>query len=113
MTKFIDTLSEENAKILAELIVDPTTSDHVRVAVLNKLMEARKDRTFFEAIFEDKLSFGACPNCEHENHWLIPEDSLNKLGYVTAAHDPRVKKHTKEADCKEFQEACAKRKINP
>lgn len=109
----IDSLSEENANVLAALIVDPATSDHVRIAILNKLMEIRQDRSFFETVFEDKLSFGACPHCGHEEHWAVPEEALNQLGYVTADHDRNVPRQATEETCPEFKEACMKRKLNP
>jgi len=105
-------LEEENAKVLAEIVSDPLTSEHIRIQVINKLLESNKDKNFFDTMFEELMSVGECPNCQHVNHWLIPEDTLNQLGVVTSEIDSRVKPHTTIADCPELQEACLKKKVS-
>lgn len=107
-----DTLDAKNAAVLAELVVDPLTTEHTRVQILNMLLSSGEEKNFFATMFKERLSFGACPNCAHENHWLIPEDELNQMGWVSAEKDDRVKLNTKKEDCPEFQEACAKKKTN-
>ncbi len=107
-------LDEEakNAITLADLVVNPSTTPALQVRILNKLIEGRRDPNFFMTMFDGKMSLGECPNCKHENHWLIPETVQNELGYVSAEHDERVKRETTSEDCPKFQEACMKRKIN-
>ena len=107
-----ESVENTNLSILADLVADPQTSEHLRVNIINKLLESREGNTFFTTMLEEGLSYGACPNCGHENHWLIPEDSLNELGWVTFKKDPRVKQHTIAADCPEYGEACAKKKTS-
>lgn len=107
-----DSLEKDNAQILAELIVDPNTPDALRVTILNKLLDQTDAENFFETIFQEDLSFGVCPCCGHENHWLVPEEELNRVGYVSYEKDERVKRMTTIEDCGEFQEACAKKKVN-
>lgn len=106
-----ETVDLENAKVMAELIVDPQTSDHLRVTIINKLLESGGDTDFFPTIFEEKMSHGQCPLCNHENHWLIPEDVLNKMGWVTSQEDLEVVELTDEASCAKWQEACKKKKV--
>jgi len=97
---------------LIEIIVDDRTPEHNRIMALNKLLEIRhKDSGFFETIVESELSYGMCPKCGHSNHWLVPETELNILGIVTSELDERVSRYTTSADCPEFREACAKKKI--
>jgi hypothetical protein len=62
-------------------------------------------------MLEEKMSFGGCPECGHENHWLIPEDALNKLGWVTTEKDPDVPEFTNSETCPEWEEACTKKRI--
>ncbi len=109
-----ESLSEEakNAIALAELIVDPQTTPALQVKVINKLLEGSKHSNFFQSMVESDMTMGECPCCGHLNHWLVPEEKLNDMGYVTADKDPRVKRETTEADCIEYQEACMKKKIN-
>lgn len=107
----IDGFDEANASALAEMLVDPTTSEAVRLQIINELNEASKDNTFFEAMFSEALSLGACPSCHHKNHWLVPEDDLAQMGWVTAKEDPRVPAATTKKECVEFEEACAKKKV--
>lgn len=109
--KLFDSLERENAEVLADLIVNPNTSDTLRVQILNKLLDQTDAENFFETIFEEKLTYGECPNCGHENHWGVPEEDLNKLGYVTHQLDERVQRQTTEEDCPVYQEACSKKKM--
>jgi hypothetical protein len=106
-----DSLEKDNAEILAELIVDPNTTDALRVQILNKLLDQTDAENFFETMAAEMLSFGECPECGHENHWLIPEEDLNRLGHVSHEIDERVKRMTTEEDCPNYQEACAKKKV--
>ena len=108
--KLTESFDEANASALAAMLVDPTTSESVRVQIINELNEAAKSQTFFETMVTENLSLGACPCCHHKNHWLIPEDELNQMGWVSSKEDERVKKHTDAKDCSEFAEACAKKK---
>lgn len=108
--RLIEGFDEKNAAALAAMLVDPQTSEAVRLQIINELNEASKNQTFFEAMFNEALSIGACPHCMHKNHWLIPEDNLTQMGWVTSKEDQRVKTHTELKDCEEFAEACAKKK---
>jgi hypothetical protein len=108
----IEDFDEQNAAALAELLVDPSTSESVRLQIINELNEASKSETFFEAMFNEALTLGACPCCHHENHWLVPEDVLNQMGWVTSKEDNRVKTHTDSKDCPEFAEACSKKRVS-
>jgi len=110
--KDFDSLEKDNAEILAALIVDPNTSDALRVNILNKLLDSTEADNFFETIVKEDLSFGACPECGHENHWLVPEEDLNRFGVVAYENDPRVKRMTTKDDCERWQEACAKKKVS-
>ena len=110
--KDFDSLEKDNAEILAALIVDPNTSDALRVNILNKLLDSTEADNFFETIVKEDLSLGACPNCGHENHWLVPEEDLNRFGVVAYENDPRVKRMTDKNDCERWQEACAKKKVS-
>ena len=109
-SKLIEGFDEKNAEALTALLVDPQTSEAVRLQIINELNETSKAQTFFESIFEEALSMGACPCCGHKNHWLIPEDQLTQMGWITSKEDTRVKVHTDADDCKEFSQACAKKK---
>lgn len=107
----IEGFDELNAKVLSEMLIDPQTSEAIRLQIINELNEASKNDTFFESMFTELLSFGACPCCHHENHWLIPEDDLTQMGWVTYEKDDRVPRHTSQADCPEFAEACIKKRV--
>lgn len=107
----VDTLDAQNAAVLAELVVDPATTEHIRVQILNKLLEAQEDQSFFDTMLQEGLDLGECPHCGHLDNWLIPETELNIRGVVTAERDPRVKLNTTAVDCPEFQEACQKKKV--
>lgn len=106
-----ESLSEHNIGILAELVADPATTDHLKVTIINKLLEAQESQSFFETMYVEGLSFGACPECGHENHWGIPEDNLNELDWITYQKDSRVAEIPTAEECPEFQQACAKKKI--
>lgn len=107
--QFLDT---ENARVLADLLADPDTQESVRIAVIKKLLSSIHSDNFFQTIKDQKLDYGACPNCGHENHWLIPEVELNKMGYVTHEVDTRVSQFTTEKSCPKWQQACHKRKLS-
>jgi len=109
---FVESLLVQNARVLASIVVDPQTTENVRIQIINKLLEDDKNESFFGAMFEKGLTYGACPHCQHMNHWLIPEDVLNQMGYVSYKEDPRVPKSPTSEDCSEFQEACPKKKVN-
>jgi len=109
--KITEMIDAKNASVLAELVVDPLTTDHSRVAILNMLLSTVQEKDFFTTMFKDGLSIGECPECGHQNHWLIPEDILNTMGWVTHQEDSRVDAHTTKAKCEEFQEACQKKKV--
>lgn len=106
----IKDFDEENASVLASMIVDPQTSEAVRLQIINELNETSKSETFFETMFNEELSVGCCPYCAHKNHWLIPEEDLNQMGWVTSKKDQRVKVQTTSNDCEEFAESCSKKK---
>lgn len=110
--KHFDSLEKENAETLATLIVAPETSDNLRVQILNKLLDSTAADNFFETMVKEDLSYGACPNCGHLNHWLVPEEDMNRFGLVSHEDDPRVKRTTTAKDCRRFQEACIKKKVN-
>lgn len=103
---------KDNAEALASLIVAPETSDNLRVQILNKLLDSTSADNFFDTMLKEDLSYGACPNCGHLNHWLVPEEDMNRAGLVSYQSDPRVKRMTTADDCKRFQEACSKKKVN-
>ena len=104
-------LAEKNAEVLINMLMDPDTPPDLQVKVMLKLMAARHENTFFATMFREQVSFGACPNCSHENFWAVPEDELNKIGYVTHERDKRVKRNPKKADCAKWAEACPKKKL--
>lgn len=106
-----DVLNHANAKVLAELVADPKTTEQLRVRVLNKLLEAREGQSFFQTTFEENLSLGECPHCGHYNHWAVPEEDLGQMGYVSCEEDKRVPQTTDEEICPEFQQACIKKKL--
>ena len=81
--KTILAMNEANAAVLTELIVGPNISGSLQIQAMQKLMAEKEDQSFFGTMFEELLTFGACPSCKHENHWLIPEDDLNIMGYVS------------------------------
>jgi hypothetical protein len=106
-----DFLDAANAEVLADMVSDPDTPDHLRVRMINKLLEARKSENFFATMMEERLSYGACPNCQHETHWLVPENDLNQMGFVSHELDDRVKRNTTAEECPRWQQACKKKKV--
>lgn len=108
----IDGFNESNAKALTEILIDPATPESVRLQIINELNESEKSNSFFETMFKELLTVGACPCCHHENHWLIPEDDLSQMGWVTPEKDSRVPQHTDKNSCPDFAEACAKKKVS-
>lgn len=111
-TKQNNSLAADNARIIADILSDPSTPEDLRIKLLNKLLENTRAKNFFESIFNEGLSFGACPNCNHNNHWLIPEEDLNQMGFVTHEADPRVPRMTTAEDCDQWEEACRKKKVS-
>jgi hypothetical protein len=109
--KNTEIFDKQNAEVMAELIVDPSTTDILKVNIIQKILESREGINFFQTMFEEILSFGACPCCGHENHWAIPEDQLNQMGWVTSQIDKKVSENTDEENCPQWQQACAKKRI--
>jgi len=105
-----ESFEDQNAAALVEMLADPVTSENVRLQIINEILEKEKGDTFFETMFSELMSFAACPFCAHENHFLIPEDDLNQMGWVTNEEDSRVPKNPTVKDCVEYQEACLKKK---
>lgn len=111
MPKDESLVNDSNAQVLADLVADPATTDALKVKIMSEFIQAKEGQDFFKTMFEDSLSWGACPCCGHTNHWAIPEDDLNQMGFVTSEHDPDVPVHTTEKTCSEFMQACAKKKV--
>ena len=107
----VEQFDEANAAALANMLIDPQTSENVRIQIINELNAADNSNSFFETMFAEQLTLANCPNCLHTNHWLIPEDDLNQMGWVSSLEDKRVKPNTSKYDCSEYQEACAKKKV--
>lgn len=104
-------LNEANAAVLVELITAPNVSETLRISAMEKLTDSKEDQSFFRTMLEEKLTIGDCPKCQHKNHWLIPEEELNQMGYVSHDEDERVPETTNEESCPEFQQACLKKKV--
>ena len=104
-------MDEANADVLVQLITGSNISESLRISAMEKLTESKKDQSFFRTMFDEKLSYGACPHCGHKNHFLIPEEELNQMGYVSKDEDPRVPEHTDIESCPDYQQACLKKKI--
>lgn len=109
--KNTEIFDKKNAEVMAELIVDPSTTDILKVNIITKILESREGINFFQTMFEENLSFGECPCCGHKNHWAIPEDQLNQMGWVTSQMDKKVIESTDEESCPQWQQACAKKRI--
>lgn len=109
--KYSENVEQKNAKVLADLVADPATTDQLRVRIITKLLEAREGQEFHRTSFEEKLSFGSCPCCGHLNHWAIPEEDLNLFHWVTYKQDKEVPQSTNSEICPEFGESCKKKKI--
>lgn len=107
----IGSLSQDNAKALIELVLDPDTPDSIKIKIMNQLVDATGPDTFFDLLLEENLDVGVCPHCGHENHWAIPEVELNQRGIFTYEKDERVKKNTTAEDCPSYQQACHKLKL--
>lgn len=107
-----ESVEDTNLSILAELVADPTTTEHLRVTIINKLLERREGHDFFRTMFEEGLSFGECPCCQYRTHWLIPEDILNNYDWVSFKKDKRVKQHPTAEDCPTYAEACTKKRVS-
>ncbi len=107
----VGSLDETNAQVIADMISDPDTPDQLRVSLINKLLDSRKSENFFATMLAERLSYGACPECQHINHWLIPENDLNQMGFISHEEDDRVGRTTTSKDCPRWQEACKKKKI--
>ena len=106
------TLEAQNAQIMANMVVDEDTTEYLKIKILNKLLESKASFNFFPTMFSENMSLGNCPECGHENHFLIPEDELNKLGWVTHKLDPEVPEYASEEVCPTFQESCGKKKAS-
>ncbi|MCW4026129.1 MAG: hypothetical protein NWE76_01430 [Candidatus Bathyarchaeota archaeon] len=104
-------LNEANAAVLVELITAPNISESLRIQAMEKLTSSKEDQDFFRTLLEEGLTLGECPKCQHKNHWMIPEEELNQMGYVSHDEDERVPEHTDEHSCPEFQQACLKKKV--
>lgn len=109
--KKIEILDKENAEVFTELIVSPDTNDPLRTSIIEKILESREGQGYFKTMLEENLSAGECPGCGHLNHWLIPEETLNSMGYVTHEHDSRVAATPNAEVCSTFEEACPKKKV--
>ncbi len=103
-------LNEANAEVLVELITAPDISESLRISAMEKLTEGKENQSFFRTMFEEKLTYGECPKCDHKNHWLVPEEELNQMNYVSMDEDDRVPEFTDEKACPQFQQACLKKK---
>jgi len=108
----VDGFNEANAGALTEILINPATPESVRLQIINELNESEKSSSFFETMFNELLTLGRCPCCAHENHWLVPEDDLSQMGWVTSEKDNRVPKHTDAKACPEYAEACSKKKVS-
>ena len=112
MAKNEDFLDAANADVIADMISDPDTPDTLRVKMINKLLEARRSDNFFVTMLMERLSFGACRECGHNNHWLVPEDFANQIGWVSHEEDSRVKRMTTAKDCPKWQQSCKKKRVS-
>ena len=111
-SKKVLALEEANAAVLVEIIVGANISENLRISAMDKLLGDREGgETFFRTMFDEKLTYGTCPHCQHENHWMIPEEQLNMMGWVSHKEDERVPETTDIDSCPEFQQACLKKRI--
>ena len=105
-------VDEQNAAVLVQLITGSNITDKLRIDAMNKLIGSKEGgETFFRTLFEEKLSYGSCPNCGHENHWLMTEDESNVMGWVSHEEDERVPETTDAENCPLYQQSCLKKKI--
>ncbi len=110
-TSKILAMDEANAAVLVELITGANISENLRIQAMEKLTASKDNDNFFQTMLEEKLTYGECPHCQHKNHWMIPEEDLNQMGYVSKDEDDRVPETTDAKSCEEFQQACLKKKI--
>ncbi len=103
-------LDEKNAEVLVELVCGPDISENLRISAMEKLVASKDNDNFFQTLFEEKLSYGSCPHCRHENHWMLPEDEANQMGWVSHDEDERVPEHTNAKSCPTFEQACKKKR---
>ena len=101
----------QNAAAMAEILADPVTSEAVRLQIINEILADSKSESFFETMFQEEMSLSKCAFCNHENHWLVPEDEKNIMGRVTYEKDKRVPKQPTKDECTDFQEACQKKMV--
>jgi len=106
----LDDFAEQNAAALAEMLADPQTNPTVRLQIITEILQSSENQTFFQTMFEEEISLAECPCCKHKNFWLIPEDDLNEMGFVSHEEDERVHRHTTSETCEEYAEACSKKK---
>jgi hypothetical protein len=104
-------MDEANAAVLVELITGPNISENLRIQAMEKLTASKDNDSFFQTMLEENLTLGECPSCQHKNHWMIPEEELNQMGYVSMEEDDRVPETTDDKSCPEFQQACLKKKV--
>jgi len=104
-------LNEANAAVLVEIITAPNISETLRIQAMEKLTASKGDSSFFRTMLDEKLTLGECSSCGHTNHWLVPEEELNQMGYVSKDEDERVPEYTDAETCPEFQQSCLKKKI--
>ena len=104
-------MDEANAAVLVELITGPNISENLRIQAMEKLTASKDNDSFFQTMLEEDLTLGECPHCQHKNHWMIPEEELNQMGYVSKDEDDRVPETTNDKSCPEFQQACLKKKV--
>jgi hypothetical protein len=103
-------MDEANAAVLVELITGANISENLRIQAMEKLTASKANDSFFQTMLEEDLTAGECPYCQHKNHWLVPEEALNQMSYVSKEEDDRVPETTDEKSCPEFQQACLKKK---
>ena len=111
MSRSSKSLAEKNAEVLINMLMDPDTPPDLQIKAMQKLMAARHENNFFATMFREFVSYGACPMCAHENYWAIPEDELNRIGWVTSERDKKVKKKVTATECPKWQQACVKSKL--
>jgi len=105
-------MDEANADVLVQLITGPNISESLRIQAMEKLTASRDNQGFFLTMMEEKLSYSECPKCGHETHWLVPEDDLNQMGWVSHKEDDHVPETTDSENCPKYQQACKKKKIS-
>ncbi len=111
-SKKILALEEANAAVLVEIITGANISENLRIQAMDKLLGDREGgETFFRTLFDEKLSYGSCPHCDHLNHWLVTEDEENMMGWVSHKEDERVPETTDAESCSLFEQACKKKRI--